>query len=234
MTRRTNAGIAGFTFLLYIALAYPAMKMFARATNASTISGKLALIAEHASDVRMSAVLFLISSFCALVLAVTLYGITRDEDADIARLGMICRVAEGVAGSGLVPSLGLMWLATASGVDKPDPAAATTLANLLLKVGDWDLLIASTFFAVGSTAFAYLFVRGRIIPAPLAWLGLLASAALAIGLPLQLAGIVTSNVIQVLFLPLALFEIPLGFWLLFKGAAVPQKIRDAPSTLTNL
>ena len=222
MTRRMNAGIAGFTFLFYIALAFPAMTMFARATDAPTISGKLALIAEHASDVRMSAVLFLISSFCALVLAITLYRITCDEDADVARFGMICRVAEGVGGSGLVPSLGLLWLATASGADKPDPAAASTLAGLLLKVGDWDLLIASTFFAVGSTAFAFLFLRGRIIPRPLAWLGFFGSLVLSIGLVLQLAGVVSADVIQVMFYPLALFEIPLGFWLLFKGAAVPQ------------
>jgi hypothetical protein len=33
------------------------------------------------------------------VLAVTLYGITRDEDHELAMLGLVCRVAEGVLGS---------------------------------------------------------------------------------------------------------------------------------------
>ena len=33
------------------------------------------------------------------MLAVTLYGITRDEDHELAMLGLVCRVAEGVLGS---------------------------------------------------------------------------------------------------------------------------------------
>jgi hypothetical protein len=227
MTRRTNSAIAGFTFLLYIALAYPAMVLAARASAGDGISAKLATLAKHAADVRLSAVLFLLGSFCALILAVTLYRITCEEDADIAMFGMICRVAEGIAGGGLMPALGLMWLATTTGPDMPDRLSANTLAGFLFKVQDWDLIVASTFFAVGSTAFAYLFVRGRIIPAPLAWLGFLGSAVLAIGLVLQLAGVVTAAVINIMFIPLALFEIPLGFWLLFKGAQVPQRVRMA-------
>ncbi|HUQ19451.1 MAG TPA: DUF4386 domain-containing protein [Gemmatimonadaceae bacterium] len=225
MTRRANSAVAGFTFLLYIALAYPAMSLSARASAGDGIPAKLATLAEHAADVRLSAVLFLLSSFCALILAVTLYRITCEEDADIAMLGMICRVAEGIAGGGLVPALGLMWLATTSRAGMADGASANTLAGFLFKVQDWDLIVASTFFAVGSTAFAYLFVRGRIIPAPLAWLGFLGSAVLATGLVLQLAGVVSASVINIMFIPLALFEIPLGFWLLIKGARAPEKLR---------
>lgn len=224
MTRRANSAIAGSAFLLYIALAYPAIVLFTKASAGDGISAKLANIAEHSADVRLSAVLFLLGSFCALILAVTLYRITCEEDADLAMFAMICRVGEGVAGSGLVPSLGLTWLGGSVAIDR---GAANTIAGLLWKVQDWDMLVASMFFAVGSTVFAYLFLRGRIIPVPLAWLGLIASALLSIGLPLQLAGVVNANVIQILFYPLALFEIPLGFWLLFKGARAPEKIRAA-------
>ena len=35
--------------------------------------------------------------------------------------------------------------------------------------------LGATFFLAGSTIFAYLFLRGRIVPAALAWLGLVGS-----------------------------------------------------------
>ena len=34
MTRRTNARVAGVTYLLYIAVAFPAMVLFGKATSA--------------------------------------------------------------------------------------------------------------------------------------------------------------------------------------------------------
>ena len=98
MTRTTNARIAGFTFLLYIALGITAMVLFGRATNAEGIAAKLAGIAQHEAEVRVAAVLNLFSGFAALVLGVTLYAITRDEDRDLAMMGLTCRVAEGVVG----------------------------------------------------------------------------------------------------------------------------------------
>src|SRR6266487_1208082 len=41
----------------------------------------------------------MVGGFFALVLAVTLYAITRDQDRDLAMLGLTCRVAEGVIGA---------------------------------------------------------------------------------------------------------------------------------------
>ena len=80
MTRTTNARIAGFTFLLYIAAGVTGMVLFGRAASGEGIAAKLVSIGQHATDVRVSVVLSLLTCFAALVLAVTLYGITRDED----------------------------------------------------------------------------------------------------------------------------------------------------------
>ena len=55
----------------------------------------------------------------------------------------------------------------------------------------------------------------------LAWLGVVASVLLVVGLPLQLAGLLTGPVTQLLWIPMAAFEIPLGFWLLIKGVRTP-------------
>jgi hypothetical protein len=217
MTRTTNARIAGFTFLFYIAVAFPSMVLLERATSGEGIAAKLATIAQHAADVRVAVVLSLLGCFAALVLAVTLYAITREVDADLAMLALTCRVAEGViSGISIPETLGLLWLATATGANAPDPGAAHALGAYLLRA---DMAVTATFFAVGSTLFSYLFLRGRMIPVALAWLGVLASLLLVVGLPLQIAGVLRGSITQFMYLPMLAFEVPLGVWLLVKGVA---------------
>src|SRR5512140_909793 len=115
MSRNTNARLAGFTFLFYIAAGIASMVLFGRAASGEGIAAKLAGIAQHASDVRITVVLGLFQCFSALVLAVTLYAITREEDPDLAMLALSCRVGEGLIGAIGIPStLGLLWLTTAS------------------------------------------------------------------------------------------------------------------------
>src|SRR5215831_15326126 len=96
MTRMTNARVAGCAFLLYIVLGLPAGMLMAKATSAEGIAAKLVGVAQHANDLRVAVVLVLFSSFCALVLGVTLYAITREVDLDLAMLGLAFRVGEGV------------------------------------------------------------------------------------------------------------------------------------------
>jgi hypothetical protein len=165
MTARTNARIAGSTFLIYIA---GGMASMALARNAPA-----------------TALLALVMSFSALVLGVTLYGLTRTQDPDLAMLGMTCRLLEAAPGHGEI------------------------------------------YFAVGSTIFSWLLLRGRMIPVALAWLGVIASALLVLLLPLQIAGLFggprawSSPVTWAVWSPLLLFEVVLAMWLLIKGVASP-------------
>ena len=223
MTRATNARIAGFTFLAYIAAGLTSMVLFGRAAGGEGVAEKLAGIAAHATDAGVLVVLGLVQCFSALVLGVTLYAITRDQDGDLAMLGLVCRIGEGFIAALSIPAmLALFWLATASGAGAPDTAATHALAAYLLRD---DVALTATFFAVGSTAFAYLLLRGRMIPVPLAWLGVVASVVLVVGLPLQLAGWVHGRITSIMWLPMLAFEVPLGLWLLTKGvgAAPPRR-----------
>ena len=172
MTRSTNARIAGITFLVYIAAGLTSLNVGSAGADGSAV--KLAHI-----------VLELLCNFSALVLAVTLYAITREVDRDVAMLAMMCRVGEGVVGA-------------VSG----------------------SMLVPATFFAVGSTLFAYLLLRGRSIPVRLAWLGLIASVLLVAGLPLQQAGVLGGLVTRLMYVPMLVFELVLGSWLIFNGVAV--------------
>jgi hypothetical protein len=225
MTRTTNARLAGLTYLLYIALALPAMVLMGRATSGEGPAARLARIAQHAADVRVSAVLTLVTAFVALVLAVALYGITRDEDHELAVLALACRVGEGVLNGILaLATVGLLWLATTgAGAGALDAAAVNTLGALLLRARGWTETIGATFFAVGSTLFSWLLLRGRLVPFPLAWLGVLASVLLVVALPLQLAGLLRGMITEIMWLPMGAFEVLLGLWLLIKGVGAPRR-----------
>ena len=218
MTRTTNARIAGFSFLFYIAVAFPSMVLFNRALGGEAMSAKLSTLALHAADVRLAAVLTLLGCFSALVLGVTLYALTRAQDPDLALLALTCRVAEGVTGAVSIPSmLGLLGLATATGASAPDSVAAQALGTFILEPAP----IAAIFFAVGSTLFSWLLLRGRMVPVWLAWLGVLGSAVLVAGLPLQLARVLTAPVTQLMWIPVAVFELVVAVWLMIKGADMP-------------
>ena len=159
-----------------------------------------------------------------MVLGVALYGITRDVDHELAVLALACRVCEGLLGAiSLRTTVGLLWLATAgAGAGAPDVAAANALGAFLLMPVP-STLIQATFFAVGSTIFSYLLLRGRMVPVSLAWLGVLAGVLLVVALPLQLAGFLTGVVTSylVMWMPMLVFEVVLALWLLIKGVATP-------------
>src|SRR3982751_4030936 len=180
---RIAARIAGFTLLFYIVVGISAMGGVFHGS-----ARELATIAQNAS---------------AVVLAVTLYVVTRREGQGVAALGMTFRLGEGLLGTFV-------------------SIAGITLAQ--------RNLVAATLFAIGSTFFCWLLLRGRMLPDVLASLGLVASLVLVVGLPLQIAGILRGTIPQVMWLPMLAFEVPAGFWLLIKG--VPHVSERSRTSIT--
>jgi hypothetical protein len=124
------------------------------------------------------------------MLALTLFVVTRVEQPVLATLGMIFRLAEGVLGSAL-------------------NAIGLTLLH--------PTLVDATLFAVGSTFFCLVLLRGRMLPRVLAWTGVIASVILAVGLPLQFGGLLHAPFTMLMWMPMLAFEVPGGLWLLAKG-----------------
>jgi hypothetical protein len=92
-----------------------------------------------------------------------------------------------------------------------------------MKLPEWSSTLGAIFFAVGSTIFACLLLRGRIVPVALAWLGVLASILLVILLPMELVGITLGPINMLMWFPMLAFEVPLALWLIVKGAAMPAR-----------
>ena len=171
---------------------------------------------------RLTVLLTLLDVASAVVLAVTLYALTREEDPDLALLALSCRLTEGVLNAvGAVRSLQLLSVAMASTTGAPGAAAAQAFGALLLQQSGSGFVIGASCFAVGSTIFSYLFLRARRIPIWLAWLGVLSSALLVVALPVQLAGFLSGPVTSYVWIPVALFQVALALWLIIKGVAAP-------------
>jgi len=221
MTRTTNARLAGFMFLFYIATGIAGIVLFAPATSGEGTAAKLASIAQHATLTRVAAVYSLLMMMNPFVLGVALYALTRDYDRELALLALTCRLTEGViAAMSAIARRALLSVATtAAGATGADAAAANALGSVLLNVQGLTTLVAATVFAIGSTLFSYLFLRARTIPVSLAWLGVLASVLLVVGLPLQIAGFIEGSVTLFMWIPMALFEVIFALWLLIKGVA---------------
>lgn len=220
MTRMTSARLAGAMVLVYTAAGIGHEFLMHRATNAEGDAAKLASIASHAGDVQLTIFLTVLECLSALVLAVAFYGITRDEDRELATLGLVCRVAEAVLVSTVIPQLWeLLWLAKGTAAGTLDAGTTSTLRAYLFAPGS-GVPVASVFFAVGSTVFYYLLLRGKMLPPALAWFGVLTSALLLVTVPLQLAGYSTGPVSGYLqWVPSLLFQLVLAPWLLIKGVA---------------
>jgi hypothetical protein len=73
-----------------------------------------------------------------------------------------------------------------------------------------------------------------MIPASLAWLGLVASVILVIGLPLQLAGWLQGTITSIIWLPMLAFEVPLAIWLLTRGVVAPNTAFTVTSGISPL
>ncbi len=88
---------------------------------------------------------------------------------------------------------------------------------------------SAIYFAVASLLFSWLLLRGAMIPGAFAWLGVVASAALVVVLPLQLAGLFggsmswSSSATWLVWLPMLVYEVGLALWLLVKGVHVESR-----------
>lgn len=215
MTHTTNAKVAGFAFLIYIAAGILMLLLWGRATSGEGTAEQMASLLQHTTEMRFTVLLNVVTSLSAFVLGVTLFALTREIDPEVAMLGLICRVAEGVVGFGTISTRSLLWLAAGADASLADGGATKLLSEYLLKGGAWSG--SATFFALGSLAFCWLMLRGRLVPVALAWLGVLASLLLVICLPLQLAGFLSGPLTSYMWLPMLAFEVPLALWLIVKG-----------------
>jgi hypothetical protein len=219
------ARLAGFMFLFLIATVL-ASSFLLSGVEEPEISNTFRNISQDIFRIRLSTYLLIVSSISTLILATMLYIITKRQDENLAILALLCRATEAALyAMGITSVFALLFLsegiATAS---ENELASARVLGELVSSVENLSTNIGAIFFAVGSTLYSYLFFKARSIPAPLAGLGLVASLMLVVGVPLQTAAghSTVAGASAAIWIPMFVFEISTGSWLLIKGAKMPH------------
>jgi hypothetical protein len=213
-----------------------ALYLFAMAVSifGESVRGRFILphdAVQTASNIAASEALFrlsiagdLIIYVCDIILFWGLYVILQRVNKHVALLAVFFRLVETaiLSVTTLTAFIALRLLSGADYLRAVDTAQLQALARGFLSVYGIGLSIGFVFLGLGSAVFSYLWLKSRYIPRGLAGLGLFASLLMAImSLVTMVFPVVWDRVGMAYMMPMGLYEVSLGFWLLIKGIDVP-------------
>lgn len=220
-TLKKTARLTGFTFLFAIAIV-----VFSN--YSVTFRFIVADAAETAQNIIANQTLFRINIVCNLIYLVTLivmltslYGILKQVNKNLALVAAFFRLIYaliwGIIALNIFGALRLLGDATYLSAFEADQLQALTRLHLK---SSWDAYyIGLPFWGLASAVCSYLWFKSRYIPRVLAFFGIISSVWCVI---CAFIFIIFPNFEKTISLslfdmPLVIFEITLGFWLLFRG-----------------
>ena len=215
--------LCGFLYLFVLLTSVLSKLMAGAPPDPEDMSNSLGAVAEGGKRFQISIALDLVSHASVVALAGALFLAFSPYNRSLALIAMLWRVAEGtIIAFNEVNNAVLLAVAkklvSASG---DEVVSLETLGRALIVAEDWGFKIGLTFFALGSLLFGILFVSSGAVPPALAWWGAIAGL-LAVGG--RWLALFSPNVPLVLetasFVPIILFEIVFGVWLLFWGGQI--------------
>jgi len=172
------------------------------------------------NQIKLGALLVLIMGFALAMVPVMLFPIFRKYNEALA-LGAV--VFRGALEAASYIAIAICWLLllvlsreyTEAGT--PDAAYFQTLGTFLIEAVDWTSQILAIVFSLGALMIYTLFYQSRLIPRWLSVWGLV-GAVLYFATPLLA---MFGSDLGLLMAPLALQEMVLALWLIFKGFDAP-------------
>ncbi len=221
-SQRTAAKVAGWTGLLTFAIVVFGNYVL---LNPLTVPGNAAATAQnivaHETQFRLTVVCFLTYSLGIVVLLSALYVILKPVNPGLALVGALSRLAFALLWllSPLNLLSGLRLLSNANYLQVFEPDRLQALAKLHLGASFDDYYVGLPFFGLAATICAYLWLKSNYIPKGLALFGVISSAwcvlcAFSFLIFPHFNTVVNDYIFDS---PMALFEMVLSFWLLFKG-----------------
>ena len=157
-----------------------------------------------------------------IVLIWALYVLLKPVERNLALLAVLLRITEAAIHlvATLFSSVALVLLSGAESLKSLDVNQLHSLALVALRAQGAGINLGFVLLGLGSAVFAYLLLRSRYVPKALAAWGIFSSLLLA-----------TTAVAFIVFpavgpfrlgamVPMFIYEVVLGFWLLFKGASI--------------
>jgi len=221
-SQRTAAKVAGFTCLFMMAIVVLAnFGIHERLIVAGNAADTARNILAHETLFRINIACFLIYCIGVVVLLTALYVILKPVNRSLALLAAFFRLVYGL--TWIVIALNLFEaLRLLSGADYMRVFETDRLQALarLSQATSFDVYyVGLLFYALASTVCSYLWFKSNYIPRGLAAFGVISSAFCV---ACTFVFIIVPDFARVVNLwwfdsPMAVFEIALSFWLLFKG-----------------
>ena len=177
-----------------------------------------------ASALAAGALLAFVDGLAVVGIAVLMFPLLRHTSEPLA-LGYVgLRVAElGVVLLYMAAPLIVLALGNGARGGTVDASASQSLGSLLQALRDVTLVLLYLFTGASGIIFAFLLYRSKLVPRPLAVLGLIGYPVLLAGAALAMFGVtdVQQGTGMLAMLPGGLFELILPIWLLAKGFSHP-------------
>ncbi|MFD0738059.1 DUF4386 domain-containing protein [Lysobacter koreensis] len=164
-----------------------------------------------------------IVTFTGVVLLVwALYVLLRPVGRNLAVLAVFLRLAEvAVHYVATLFSLGALVLLSGAEYLAPlDTGQLQALARASLSMHGAGLNLGFVLLGLGSAVFAYLLLRSRYVPKALAAWGVFASLLLSASAIAVIVFPAVSPFVMAAMIPMFIYEVSLGLWLLLKGPSV--------------
>src|SRR5438067_7319315 len=178
-------------------------------------------ILAHQTQFRVALICFITYGVGAIVLLTALYVVLAPVNRGLALAGALFRLVFAmlwlVAPLNSLAALRLLGDASYLKVFEPDRLQA--LARVQLAGSFDDYYVGLPFFGLAATVCAYLWLKSQYIPRGLSIFGVIASAWCVLCAVVYLIFPHFNKVVNdyIFDSPLALFELIVSFWLLFKG-----------------
>ena len=221
-SQRTAAKIAGWSGLLTFAIVVFGNYVL---LNPLIIAGDVAAtaqnIAAHQTQLRIAAVCFLTYSLGVVVLLSALYVVLKPVNPGLALVGALFRLVFALlwllAPLNLLAALRLLGNANYLQAFEPDRLQA--MARLHLGANFDAYYVGLPFFGLAATVCAWLWLKSNYIPRGLSIFGVISSTWCVLCSFIFLVFPHFNKIVNdyIFDSPMAIFELIVSFWLLFKG-----------------
>ena len=221
-SQRTAAKVAGWSGLLTFAIVvFGNYVLLNPLIVPSNVAATAQNIAEHQTQIRVTVVCFLTYSLGVIVLLTALYVILKPINPGLALIGALFRLVFALlwllAPLNLLGALRLLSNASYLQVFEPDRLQA--LARLHIGANFDAYYVGLPFFGLAATVCAWLWLKSNYIPRGLSIFGVIASAWCVLCAVVYLIFPDFNKIVNdyIFDSPMALFELAVSFWLLFRG-----------------
>src|SRR5947208_6898859 len=221
-SQRTAAKVAGFTCLFGMAIVvFANYALYSPLVVPGNAAETARNIVAHETQLRITATCFLTYSASVIVLLTALYVILKPVNRGLALVGALFRLVFALLW--LLSPLNLLGalrlLSNASYLQVFEPDRLQALARLHIGANFDAYYVGLPFFGLAATVCAWLWLKSNYIPRGLSIFGVIASAWCVLCAVVYLIFPDFNKIVNdyIFDSPMAIFELAVSFWLLFKG-----------------